>query len=49
MLYSYIRLYTTTYTRGRAVTKKTGPDDVSGVVWAICKYFYFYFVFFFYY
>ena len=49
MFYSYNKLYTTAYTRGRAVTMKTGPNDARRVVWAICKYFYFYFVFFYYY
>ena len=34
MFYSYYRLYTTAYTRGRAVTKKTGPNDAGHVVWA---------------
>ena len=40
MFYSYNRLYTTTqYTRGRAVTKKTGPNDTSGVIWTKSKSF----------
>ena len=35
-----------TYTIGRVAVTKTGPNDVSVIIWAISEFFFFFFFFF---